>query len=58
MNLEEGKQRSTRGIQKVYRRNSFVKFYNRFSGLKLSNLRSWVLGGELIGAKLKVLVEE
>ncbi len=44
--------------EEVYRRNSLAKFYNRFFGLKLSDLQSWVLGGELTGVQLKVLVEE
>jgi len=44
--------------EEVYRRNSLAKFYNKFFGLKLSDLQSWVLGGELTGTQLKVTVEE
>jgi len=44
--------------EEVYRRNSLAKFYNRFFGLKLSDLQSWILGGELTGTQLKVIIEE
>ncbi|RLG86013.1 MAG: hypothetical protein DRO15_06735, partial [Thermoprotei archaeon] len=44
--------------EEVYRRNSLAKFYNRFFGLKLSDLQSWVFGGELTGIQPKVMVEE
>jgi hypothetical protein len=30
----------------IYKRNSLAKFYNRFFGLKISDLQSWLLGGE------------
>ncbi|MEM0328128.1 MAG: hypothetical protein QXN53_06110 [Thermoproteota archaeon] len=44
--------------EEVYRRNSLAKFYNKFFGLKLSDLQSWVLGGELTGTQLKAIIEE
>ncbi len=44
--------------EEVYRRNSLAKFYNRFFGLKLSDLQSWVLGGKVLGPDIKVIVEE
>jgi hypothetical protein len=44
--------------EEIYRRNSLAKFYNKFFGLKLSDLQSWVLGGELTGIQLSVTVEE
>ncbi|MGQ9507754.1 MAG: hypothetical protein ACUVTB_07885, partial [Candidatus Bathycorpusculaceae bacterium] len=44
--------------EEVYRRNSLAKLYSKFFGLKLSDLQSWVLGGELTGTQLKVIVEE
>jgi hypothetical protein len=42
----------------VYKRNSLARFFNRFFGLKLSDLQSWLLGGEVMGTHLKVIVEE
>jgi len=44
--------------EEVYRRDSLAKFYNRFFGLKISDLQSWILGGELTGIQLKVVIEE
>lgn len=44
--------------EEIYKRNSLAKLYNKFFGLKLSDLQSWVLGGELTGTQLKVIVEE
>jgi hypothetical protein len=44
--------------EEIYRRNSLAKFYNRFFGLKISDLQSWILGGEISGVQLKVIVEE
>jgi len=44
--------------EEVYRRNSLAKFYNRFFGLKISDLQSWILGGELTGIQLKIVIEE
>lgn len=44
--------------EKVYKRNSLAKFYNKFFGLKLSDLQSWVLGGGISGSEIKVIVEE
>jgi len=42
----------------IYKKNSLARFYNRFFGLKLSDIQSWILGGELAGIQLKALVEE
>ena len=42
----------------IYKRNSLAKFYNRFFGLKFSDLQSWLLGGEATKMQPKVIVEE
>jgi hypothetical protein len=44
--------------EEIYKKNSLARFYNRFFGLKLSDIQSWVLGGELGGIQPKVIVEE
>ena len=44
--------------EEIYKKNSLAKFYNKFFGLKLSDIQSWMLGGELAGIQPKVIVEE
>lgn len=40
----------------VYKRNSLAKFYSRFFGLKASDLRSWIVGGDHV--RVSAVVEE
>jgi len=46
------------GREDIYKKNSLAKFYDRFFGLKLSDLKPWLLGGEATGIQPKVIVEE
>jgi hypothetical protein len=44
--------------ERVYKKNSLAKFYNKFFGLKIDDLQSWIAGSELAGIQPKVTVEK